>query len=561
MSNRLTSHIFGIISLLIFSINITNAQIVAFPGAEGFGKYATGGRGGIVVKVTNLNDSGTGSLRDALTGSSYKKKARTIVFTVSGTIELASEIQIKYDSCITIAGQTAPGGGICIKNFPISILSSQNIIIRYMRFRLGDVQTCTDCDLDAFTIKYSHYIMLDHCSFSWSIDDILDLTDTTGYTTVQYCILSEPLNNSKHSKGAHGYAAGWDGNSRGDHGIFGGSTFHHNLIACANSRSPRLDSYKGMDNTGCRDLMDVVNNVIYNWNSYGAYGGNYADVNWQNNYYRYGPNTSKKYQIFQPDDMCKIYVSGNYIYGYSSVTSDNTKGIYVYGTGVATTAQLDTILLSANPMSSYSNYVTNMVTAEAAYADVLENAGATLPARDTVDRRIVYYVKNGTGAIIDTVAKVGGWPTLSSTTAPTDTDLDGMPDSWEITAGLNSTDASDRNGDVNSNGYTDLEDYLNGVSIVASSVDVVSENKNFTSKIYPNPAYNNLFVELNLDSKADVKCSLLDLTGKVISVFYEGELPAGVAVIPYNNSDLSGIAICKIECDGKTDYKKVIFVR
>jgi hypothetical protein len=539
------------------------SQPLAFPGAEGYGKYTTGGRGGIVIKVTNLFDSGTGSLRDALTNSSYKYKKRTIVFSVSGTIELQSEIQVKYDSCITIAGQTAPGDGICIKNFPVSLISSKNIIIRYIRFRLGDKQTCDsdagDCELDAFTIKRCHHIILDHCSFSWSIDDVLDLTDTTGYATVQYCILSEPLNNSKHDKGEHGYIAGLDGNSRGYNGIFGGSTYHHNLMACAKSRTPRLDSYAGINNTGCRDVIDMVNNVIYNWSSYGAYGGEHADVNWQNNYYRYGPNTGKKYQIFQTDAECKIYVSGNYVYGYPAVTSDNSKGIYISGV-VATAAQLDTILITQDTVTSYPIH---METALAAYSNVLANAGATLPFRDTVDKRIVSYVKNGTGAIIDSVAQVGGWPVLSSATAPIDTDFDGMPDEWEIIAGLNPSDASDRNGDVNANGYTDLEDYLNGVAIIATTFDDINLANNFDKfcKIYPNPITSHTVIELNVNKKSTIRISILDITGKTVEILFQKTVMPGVLTVPWDMKNCKlypGVYVCRIDMDNFVFYKKAL---
>ncbi len=408
----------------------------------------------MVLFVNNLDDSGAESLRDALTSSSYKGKKRTIVFKVSGTIELLSDIEIKYDSCITIAGQTAPGDGICIKNFPIKVGDSHDLIFRYLRFRIGDEQDCgTGCDdIDALSFRKSYHIIVDHCSLSWSIDDVLDLTVTTGYSTIQWCILSEPMNNSKHSKGAHGYIAGWDGSSYGGGGIFGGGSYHHNLLASGGSRTPRLDSYA--DDNGKRDLIDIVNNVIYNWSGYGAYGGEHADVNWQNNYYKYGPSTSNRFQIFLPDDSCKMFLNGNYVDGYPTVTEDNSKGI-----------RMESAALTLNEIlqdKPYEVWSIEMQSAEDAYKSILPQAGALLPQRDAVDIRIVNDVIDRTGKIIDSPSQVGGWPALNNTVPPADSDLDGMPDTWEDARGLDKNNPGDRNN-LTSNGYTQLENYLNSI--------------------------------------------------------------------------------------------------
>ncbi|MBN1185132.1 MAG: T9SS type A sorting domain-containing protein [Bacteroidales bacterium] len=446
---------FKLIAVLIFIslLPLLNAQQLAFPGAEGFGKYSAGGRSGIVIYVTNLNDAGAGSLREALT--SNKGQKRTIVFSVSGTIELQSTIEIKYDSYITVAGQTAPGDGICIKNFPLKVGDSHDIIFRYIRFRLGDEQDCgseTGCDdFDALAFRRSYNIVLDHCSLSWSIDDILDLTVMTGYSSVQWCILHEPLTDSKHSKGSHGYIAGWDGSSYGGGAVFGGGSYHHNLLVSGASRTPRLDKYPG--DGGERDLIDIVNNVIYNWSGYGAYGGEAADVNWHNNYHKYGPNTSNKSQIFLPGDTCRMHMDGNYVYGYPNVTADNSKGIS------ASTLLSVSQILQDNPFDVWS---IDMQPAIAAYNSVLLHSGAYLPNRDSCDARIVNDVINRTGKIIDSQSEVGGWPVLNSTTAPVDTDLDGMPDHWENKMGLDSSNATDRNI-VTANGYTQLELYLNSI--------------------------------------------------------------------------------------------------
>ncbi|MBN1131988.1 MAG: hypothetical protein JXR52_12525 [Bacteroidales bacterium] len=437
------------IALCIFSAEVLSQQ-PAFPTAEGFGRYAAGGRGGIVVEVTNLQDDGAGSLRRALTTNTNQK--RTIVFRVSGTINLESELRVKDDSYITIAGQTAPGEGICLKNFNVMFDNCHDIIVRYLRFRPGDEQDCSisGCDMDALSVRSCQNIILDHCSFSWSIDSDLDLTHETGRSTVQYCILSEALMNSKHSKGAHSMAAGWDGQV--------GGSYHHNLIASCNSRTPRLDSYAG--STGERDLIDIVNNVIYNWSGYGAYGGENADANWQNNYYRYGPSTVKKDQIFQVDGTCKLYLDGNFVTGYPLVTENNSKGIYILGRK-ATESELDTILkegpFQVDPVS--------MEPAVMCYSSVLAHAGASFPVRDAVDHRIIEDIINRTGAIIDSPSEVGGWPLLNSADAPDDNDHDGMADDWELTAGLDPADPADRNLDRDGDGYTNLEEYINGLII------------------------------------------------------------------------------------------------
>ena len=551
----------AVVFLLIYFRAATYAQQPAFPGAEGFGKYTRGGRGGIVLEVTSLDDSGPGTLRDALL--SYKGQKRTIVFRVSGTIELMSPIQVKYDSCITIAGQTAPGDGICIKNYPLTLSDSKHIIVRFIRFRLGDEQSCVspDCDIDAMSVRKCHHIMLDHCSFSWSIDALLDLTVETGYTTVQYCLLSEALLNSKHSKGAHSMAAGWDGNSHGDNGIFGGSTFHHNLIASCNSRTPRLDSYAGENNTGKRDLMDVVNNVIYNWDSYGAYGGEHADANWQNNYYKYGPATGKKDQIFQPDQACKLYLSGNHMDGFVLVTADNSKGIYILGTK-AIPEQLDTIL---KPVP-FNVWPINIEAAEEAYNTVLIQAGAVLPARDSADSRIIRDVINRTGKIIDSQSEVGGWPLLNNGVAPEDTDHDGMPDEWEDSTGLDKNNPDDRNH-LDIDGYTMLEKYLNDFDLPAiSATDEIRDPGSELILCYPNPFREKITVSITLEEKSNLEIVIYDLAGRQQNILVNILCHQGEHSFEWNGTNnkheylAPGIYFCVIKGSNFQITKKMVLM-
>jgi hypothetical protein len=468
----------------------------AFPGAEGFARYITGGRGGTVYHVTSLADDGSaGTLRWAVS----KSGTRTIVFDVSGTIHLTSALPINQSN-VTIAGQTAPGDGICVTDYPFNI-KANNVIVRYIRIRLGNTNVTVDGadGWDGFGGFDQSEIMIDHCSISWSIDECCSVLGNKT-STVQWCLVSQSLQDAGHSKGSHGYGGNWGGS---------GASFHHNLMCHHESRVPRLGP---RPTTQMDERMDMRNNVLYNWGGNGCYGGENMNVNIVNNYYKPGPATAQRSTTIQrriagigirtteyvtnsPDyapalhKWGKFFVDGNVNSKYSDVTNDNwTYGIYNQisssdNDGLYTQTTKDTMKLSA-PIAFIHTTTHDAATA---YTKVLKYAGCCIN-RDWIDTLMIHDTTYGVATYTGTSGKFTGdatnhpgiidsqydnkpadaaadwspWPTLSSTTAPTDTDGDGMPDTWETAHGLNPNDASDGNT-VGSDGYTNLENYLNGI--------------------------------------------------------------------------------------------------
>lgn len=446
-------------------------EAFAFPGAEGFGMNTTGGRGGKVLFVTNLNDTGTGSLRTAINTSG----ARYILFNVSGTIELKSELKINNGN-VTIAGQTAPGDGICLKNYPVSI-NADNVIIRFLRFRMGDEALQEG---DAIGSRFHKNIIIDHCSMSWSTDETVSIYNNEN-TTLQWCFITESLRNSVHGKGAHGYGGIWGGKN---------ASFHHNLLAHHDSRNPRLGEYAG-SSFALTDLTDLRNNVIYNWQGNSAYGGEAMNVNIVNCYYKPGPATTKATRIMSIDKnknvgtevydiWGKFYIDGNHVEGSAQTTNDNwTYGVFNQFHGsYGTVSEEDKAAMRLSEPHNINNNV-NTHTALVAYDKVLAYGGASFK-RDAIDLRIANEVTNktytyegsngSTKGIIDTQSDVGGWPVLNSETPPTDTSGDGMPDAWKLDKKLKVADKNPNGHDL-STGYENIEVYIN--SLVAS----ITENQ------------------------------------------------------------------------------------
>ena len=441
--------------ILLFSVIYAQSQIVAFPGAEGFGAYSKGGRGGQILFVTNLNDYNpeneepiVGSLRWAC--DTYGP--RTVIFKVSGLIELKTWLTI-FNPFITIAGQSSPGDGICLKNFGLNI-TTHDVIVRYLRCRPGDEMGKDKeggFETDAISIsEFSENVIIDHCSASWSIDETLSVFSREPgnpplSVTIQWCIISESLNDSYHPNGPHGYGSLIR--------FTGNASFHHNLYAHHFSRNPHVDTYLG-DMT-----LDFRNNVIYNYWNPGNTMFDPINMNYVANYIKPGIDTknldiaiylvaeSSTEDSLLGQNVRRIYPEGNILEGKDYINQwDMFYKVY-----------------DRNKMSEpFEVEIVYTHPADEAYNLVLENAGAILPKRDDIDLRIVNDVKNGTGKIIDTQSQVGGWPNYKSAIAPIDDDNDGLPDVWEIKHGLDSANNLDNNLDNDKDGYTNIEEWLNG---------------------------------------------------------------------------------------------------
>lgn len=523
-----------VISLLatVFSflptINAQADDIPAFPGAEGHARYTTtGGRGGSVYHVTNLNDSGTGSLRDAVSQNN-----RIIVFDVSGYIDLKSDLKISKSN-ITIAGQTAPGDGITLRYYTLTV-AGDNIIIRYLRFRRSQVKDIND-GADASWGRNKSNIILDHCSFSWSIDEIASFYDNKNFT-MQWCMLGEALCNPGHSKGPHSYGGIWGGKN---------ASFHHNYLGFMQNRVPRFNGarygWTGYDtskysSTVDAERVDFRNCVMYNWGNgngcYGGPGGGYVNI--VNNYYKAGPGTVNKTRVTEVSVATsgnadskhselygyssRYYINGNYVtaagdaaenYDWAGVKYDNGLSIingekyipdakHYYGTNVEyvkNSSDVDCVKLKLDEPVASGDVTTH--SAGNAYEKVLEYGGASL-VRDAVDTRFVEDTRNVTTTYTGTVLsyvnsdgetkyvtpvegiadlvndpngveneKQPSFPDLRKETRPAgyDTDKDGIPDEWEDANGLNKNSAADgKTKTLDKKGwYTNVEVYLNSI--------------------------------------------------------------------------------------------------
>ena len=444
-----------IIVISVINVQFITSQTVAFPGAEGAGKFTEGGRGGDVYHVTNLEDVGPGTLR---WGIQSIRGPRTIVFDVAGTIRLKSELMIKDVSHLTIAGQTAPGKGITIADHPIRIHHSKHVIVRYLRIRIGDENKPAGSGPDAIEANYNENIILDHLSLSWGIDGNGDFRGLKN-TTLQWIIFSEALNNSLHKKGGHAMASSF-------RDPVGPSTLHHNIYASSRNRHPTV--------IGGPDVMEFCNNVDYNWKNAHNLSGD--KVNLMGNYYKAGPSrdaTKKPIQFKSGIEpvTSKGYFSGNHFDGLpEEYNQDNYTAMDYNASGLGfgpdtnykNTTRDDYEVSERFDAGKYK--LTEIQSAKDAYESCLKHSGCSL-VRDEVDKRFIQTIIDNTGRLIDSQSEVGGWdfyPALSRSDN-WDVDQDGMPDEWEVKMGLDPNDASDGNGDQNQDGFSNLEAYLNGL--------------------------------------------------------------------------------------------------
>lgn len=412
-------------------------QTPAFPGAEGFGAFTPGGRGGKVMLVTKLDDYGRGeepipgSLRAAVEAAG----PRIVVFRVSGTISLKQGLVVRNPH-ITIAGQSAPGGGICLKDRSAAV-TTHDVIIRHMRFRPGDEpveefrKRGKRFEPDALSVgQGAHNVIIDHCTASWAIDEVLSVSGE-GITdvTVQWCVISESLNQSAHGKGKHGYGSLLRCN--------GNVTFHHNLYAQHASRCPRPGTY-GEGSI----LLDFRNNVIHNGKGYSA--ADPVRMNYVGNYIY----TTQGRGFYIGGEATKVFADGNFQVGAGRKNEDQWQLI-----GRAKEVHMMKMPFAAAPVTTD--------TAQDTFQRVLASAGAILPQRDAADRRVITDARQGKAKLIDSQSEVGSWPALAKAPPPKDADSDGMPDEWEAEHGLD-PQKTDNNGDADEDGYTNIEEYLNG---------------------------------------------------------------------------------------------------
>ena len=421
----------------------TDEEIPAFPGAEGFGSHTPGGRGGRVIEVTNLNADGPGSLKAAVDA----KGARIVVFRVSGVIHLERRLNIR-EPFITIAGQTAPGDGICLRGAYIRI-GTHDVIIRHLRVRVGDSPAGPDPgNRDALDVAGDaakvYNVVIDHCSFSWALDETVSTWYGAHNVTIQWCIVSEPLMDSLHPQGSHstGVLLGSGGNT---------VSVHHCLLAHNSGRNPLIAADHG------KSIIDWRNNLVYNYG--GSVCGNArgtVDVNYVGNYIKAGPNSREPGAFRVSSNDKQLYFVQDNI--WPGMPEEKVEDWMVLGRGNTSPPDdmMSSVPIGAPPVNTQS--------AADIYATVLDFSGAILPARDVVDARVAEEVRTGTGAIIDTQWDVGGWPEYHSAEPPADTDCDGMPNDWEQKYGFVPDDPADGTKDRDGDGYTNVEEYLNATN-------------------------------------------------------------------------------------------------
>jgi len=524
-----------LLTVLLYSLN-TAAQTPAFPGAEGFGTDTPGGRGGKVLIVTNLNDSGEGSFRAAIT----TEGPRIIVFKTGGIINLEKPIVIKHPY-VTIAGQTAPGDGICLRGNGIRI-HTHDVVMRFIRVRPGEIDFGPENNwgsLDAVSIGSNktdsvYNVVIDHCSLSWGIDENIGIWGNAHDITVQYCIISEALQISKHPKGAHSKGM-LIGNKATNVSV------HHNIFAHNHERNPLVNG---------ESLVDIRNNVIYNSGRTAAKVLNFENktkhqkVNFVGNYMIAGQNTINDWELAvlsKNKKGIKIFIENNLGPNISDYTQDNWQVVKDDETEdvVSRNIQSDSPI-SAPKVETYDPLQ--------AYNIVLSESGAILPRRDPVDRKVVADIKNQKGEIIHHRVGIFEWPPLDEGISFLDSDEDGMPDHWEDEFNLNANKYKDHKGDPDNDGYTNIEEYINRTSPRSSLNDRKEPNKALSQTFsrlnlqlvqnFPNPFDDSTNVIFEIPEPAYSSLVLMNTEGKVLNKIVKGFLYDGKYKIAVNGMGL-----------------------
>ena len=533
---------------------------VAFPGAEGWGRFSRGGRGGRVIHVTNLDDSGPGSLRAAIEAEG----PRTVVFDVSGLITLNSRLILKNPYC-TVAGQTATGKGICIRDYDFGTQGGTDFIIRYVRVRVGKIAG-TSKTLGGMGMGSTDHSIIDHCSISWSQDEAFS-SRQAGNITLQRTLISEALHVAGHNNyppgSSHGFAASIGGNV---------ASFHHNLLAHCEGRNWSLAG--GLDpssrHTGS---LDIRNNVVYYWDGRTTDGGAQY-VNFVRNYYKPGPATGGPFTELNPQfenpgfGPQQYYVEGNVMEGHHG-----PEGPLPPFAGVKPQGMQPAPVTVPEPF--FEHYVTTHSAAEA-YENVLDDVGCNWPKLDDHDIRVIDKTRNGTftyrGSVTgrpglpDNQADVGGWEDYPEIHRPDDfdTDHDGMPDIWETDNDLDPNDPEDRNG-LGEGGYTNLEIYLNSIIEYPTAVERMAEMVSEDFKLaqnYPNPFNPSTKIDFLLPKKSKVKLEIFDITGRRVATLIDEVKEAGNYSINFNGLNLStGIYVYRLTTANNMAVRKMLLIK
>ncbi len=539
------------------------SQIPAFPGAEGFGANTIGGRGGQVLKVTNLDDHGPGSLRAAI----ETEGPRIIIFEVGGIINLETELSVR-NPFITIAGQSAPGDGICLRGECLRIYT-HDVVIRYIRSRPGDIDFGVSNEweaIDAMSVQGDAYnVVIDHCSLSWAVDENIDVWQRAHDITIQHCILAEALKHSKHPKGAHSM------------GMIIGSkatrvSVHHNLFAHNNDRNPHMNG---------RSVVDFRNNIVYNP------GGVAMDVgaarnqvlNYVNNQIIDGPNTNLLGDIVIRNlarDLPKVYISGNIgvnatfkkVYTYSNSSEDI----------LSFRSPEDLAVIQELELSEpYTAPEVTTVPASALKSYLLNNVGATLPRRDPVDAEVIRDVQKRGHGMVNHKNTLLAWPPYESGFAFLDSDNDGMPDHWEEAFNLD-PNKPDHNQDSDNDGYTNIEEYLNQTSPVltgaiapASSnsplniddVSISTPSLNFEFiEYFPNPFIDKLDMKFSVNQPSQVSIRVFNMLGREVNELVNSFLYEGKYEIIWDSTNMkAGLYQIVIASKSHSDGIKVVLSR